>query len=498
MALTLDKAFNPRHNSIGFLRWLMAFAVIFSHAGPLAGFYGSKNLGTQWSDEQSFGGVAVGGFFFLSGFLITKSRMGRSTIFRFFWRRILRIFPAFWAALLLTAFVLAPIAWWHVHGTIRGYVSSPEQSPLTYVANNMWLRLHQDNIAGLGEGLPLAQCCGYDWNGSAWTLLYEFKGYILVGVLGLFGMLGYRLIGSLAFGLMLLLNTLTFLSVNANIAILDPLMKNFYNIMVLTPFFFGMIFALWGDKIPIDDRLAMAAGGVAFYTYFIASGWNVYGQFAFLYVLMWAAVRLPLQNWERFGDLSYGIYIYAWPIQQFVAFFGVFKLGWIGYHVIVVALCHVAAYLSWHLLEKRALSLKNWTPRWLAYLLARLDPLLTKIKRVIVNPDYSSTHYAHVMRQDAAALAEDRREDALVSHDPAERVHLDDHHHHHDHHDGGQNGDGANPAGMHQPPAASESPPSSPSSSSPPSSSAPGKEDDGSRTDGAPDKEPELQSRGAP
>ena len=94
MALTLEKAFNPRHNSIGFLRWLMAFAVIFSHAGPLAGYYGSKNLGTQWSDEQSFGGVAVAGFFFLSGFLITKSRMGRSTIFRFFWRRSLRIFPA--------------------------------------------------------------------------------------------------------------------------------------------------------------------------------------------------------------------------------------------------------------------------------------------------------------------------------------------------------------------------------------------------------------------
>ena len=95
MALTLDKAFNPRHNSIGFLRWLMAFAVIFSHAGPLAGFYGGKNLGTQWSDEQSFGGIAVAGFFFISGFLITKSRMGRSTIFRFFWRRTLRIFPAF-------------------------------------------------------------------------------------------------------------------------------------------------------------------------------------------------------------------------------------------------------------------------------------------------------------------------------------------------------------------------------------------------------------------
>jgi len=427
MALTLDKAFNPRHNSIGFLRWLMAFAVIFSHAGPLAGFYGGKNLGTQWSDEQSFGGIAVAGFFFISGFLITKSRMGRSTIFRFFWRRTLRIFPAFWTALLLVAFVLAPVAWWHVNGTIRGYVSSPVESPLTYFANNMWLSLNQENIAGLGQGLPLSQCCGYDWNGSAWTLLYEFKGYFLIGVMGLFGILGYRKLASLAFLLMLTLNTLTFLSVNANIAILDPLMSDFYSIMVLTPFFFGMMFALWGDKIPIDDRLAMAAGAIAVFTYFIASGWNVYGQFAFLYVLMWCAVRLPLQNWERFGDLSYGIYIYAWPIQQFAAFFGVYQLGWLGYHAVVVALCHVAAYISWHVIERPALGLKNWTPRWLAAALARLKPVELRVKHAIVNPDYSSTHFARLLRHDGAALAAERRADDLVSHEPEDRIDLSPH-----------------------------------------------------------------------
>src|SRR6478735_3203794 len=113
--ISLKDAFNPRSNSIGFLRWALAFVVIFSHAGPLGGFYGGQSLGNQWTDQQSFGGVAVAGFFFLSGFLITKSRMGRRTVFRFFWRRSLRIFPAFWAALLFTAFVLAPIAFWHVN-----------------------------------------------------------------------------------------------------------------------------------------------------------------------------------------------------------------------------------------------------------------------------------------------------------------------------------------------------------------------------------------------
>lgn len=422
MALTLDKAFQPRHNSIGFLRWLMAFAVIFSHAGPLAGFYDYKNLGTQWSDEQSFGGVAVAGFFFLSGFLITKSRMGRSTIFRYFWRRGLRIFPAFWAALALTAFVLAPLAWLHVNGTIRGYFSSPTESPLTYFSNNMWLKMNQANIAQMGDGTPLAACCGKEWNGSAWTLFYEFRGYIAIGVLGLFGVLGYRKIASLAFLAMLVMNSLTFFSVNANIAIIDPLMRNFFNVMLLTPFFFGMMFALWGDKIPIDDRLALAAGAIAFFTYFIASGWNIYGQFGFLYVLMWAAVRLPLQNWERFGDFSYGIYIYAWPIQMLLAFYGIQNWGWVPYHVIVILLVHLAAFVSWHTLEKRALALKSWTPAVMSRFFVATGPLTARVKTAMVNPDFSSTHFAHELRHDAAALKADRRADELVSHDVEDRV----------------------------------------------------------------------------
>lgn len=425
MALTVNESFNPRSNSIGFLRWLMAFLVIFSHAGPLAGFYGSKNLGVQWSDEQSFGGVAVAGFLFLSGFLITRSRQGKSTIFRFFWARFLRIFPAFWAALIVTAFVIAPIAWWHVHGTLSGYFSAPTESPLTYFSNNMTLRLHQRNIAGMGHEVPLAACCGYDWNGSAWTLLYEFKGYFIIGVLGLFGIFGYRKLAVSAFGGILLLNTVTFLNIGVKNAVIEPLLKDFFNIMLLTPFLFGMVFALYGDKIKIDDRIAVAAGSIAIFTYFFASGWNIYGQFGFLYVLMWCAVRLPLTNWERFGDMSYGLYIYAWPIMQLAAFFHVQTRGWFVYHLVITVACHIAAYISWHLLEKRALSLKRWTPQWLAAIMAAFHPLVERTKRRLVVPEYSSSHFAKVMRHDAAALAAENGD--LVTHDIESRLHTDHH-----------------------------------------------------------------------
>lgn len=140
--------FDPRSNSIGFIRWLLAFMVIFSHAGPLGNFYGGRDLGTQWSEEQSFGGVAVAGFFFFSGFLITKSRLGRSTTARYFWRRVLRIMPAFWTTFLFTAFVLGPIAFMREEGTLSGYFTAQEDSPFTYISNNLFLILNQPNIAG--------------------------------------------------------------------------------------------------------------------------------------------------------------------------------------------------------------------------------------------------------------------------------------------------------------------------------------------------------------
>ena len=400
MAVTLAEAFDPRSNSIGFLRWLMAFLVIFSHAGPLGGFYGGEDLGTQISSEQSLGGVAVAGFFFFSGFLITRSRMGRANIFRYFWRRILRIFPAFWTALLFTVVVLAPIAWRIEKGTFSGYLSAAQESPLTYFVNNMWLELNQRNIAGLGSQLPYAVNHGaYDWNGSAWTLIYEFRGYILIGFLGLFGFLANRWLGGIVgFGI-IVLNAMTW-SGTGNVASINPHLANPFNVMFLAPFALGMLFTLFADKIPVDDRLAVAGLALALYTY-DAGGWNVYGQYAFCYVLMWVAIRFTaVRNWEKPGDFSYGVYIFAWPVMTLAAFFGLQDHGWLLYHLVIVAVVHVLAFLSWHLIEQPAMALKNWTPRWLKNLEYRNKDRVSAIKRLIVNPRYSSTRFAATLRKD--------------------------------------------------------------------------------------------------
>ncbi len=380
MTVTLAQAFNPRANSIGFVRWLMAFMVIFSHAGPLAGFYGGQDLGTQFSTEQSLGGVAVCGFFFLSGFLISKSRMGSASTPRFFWRRIMRIIPAWWVTLLVVAFVFGPIAWIREAGTIDGYFNAVIDNPLTYFVNNMFLILNQPSIAGMGTSIPFYTLHGgFEWNGSAWTLAFEFAAYIVVGVLGMVGALRHRIVGGVVAVIIITFATFQWLRVG-ELNQASFVFSDFRLLLLLAPFAFGMLFALFGDKIPLDDRLAVAAITIALFTY-AKGGWLVFGQYAFCYFLIWFAIRATkLQRWEKFGDFSYGIYIIAWPLMQFAAYFGLQNQGWIVYHLVIVIGCHIYAFLSWHLIEKPAMSLKNWTPRWVTWIYAKLDPLFERVR----------------------------------------------------------------------------------------------------------------------
>ncbi len=377
---SLATAFDPRNNAIGFLRWLLAFMVIFSHAGPIAGFYGGKDLGTQWSTEQSLGGVAVCGFFFLSGFLITRSKMGRTTTPRFFWHRFMRIFPGWFLALLVTAYALAPIAYWQENGTWDGFWNAQSESPFTYFSNNFTLVLGQLNIAGMGTSTPLYQGSGIlDWNGSAWTLGFEFAAYIFVAVLGVVGALANKVVGGIAAGAIIALAMMQWLGLGS-LPGLFPWLADFRVLLLMAPFAWGILFCLFVDKVPIDDRLGIACVLIAGYTY-AKGGWLVVGQYAFCYALIWFAVRAKwLNRWDKYGDLSYGIYIIGWPLMWFATYFGLQERGLIVYHVVVILGCHVYAYLSWHLIERPAMSIKNWTPAWYLALLARTETARLNVK----------------------------------------------------------------------------------------------------------------------
>ena len=93
--------------------------------------------------------------------------------------------------------------------------------------------------------------------------------------------------------------------------------------MLLAPFAFGMLVRALGQvRSRSPAGWPRSASRVALYTY-DQGGWNVGGQYGLLYFLMWGAIRwTKLQHWEKFGDFSYGVYIFAWPLMMFACYFG--------------------------------------------------------------------------------------------------------------------------------------------------------------------------------
>ena len=126
----------------------------------------------------------MGGFFVLSGFLITRSYETVSSVGRFIWHRFLRIFPAFWTCLVVTAFGLAPLAFAYQHGTLHHYFAEIP-APWSYVTSNFLLAIYQQRIGTVFAHVPSP----FDTNLSLWTLSPEFFCYLCVAALGIVGVI---------------------------------------------------------------------------------------------------------------------------------------------------------------------------------------------------------------------------------------------------------------------------------------------------------------------
>ncbi|UQX88186.1 acyltransferase [Jatrophihabitans telluris] len=355
----LSDVFSGRSNSLGFLRWVFATLVVVDHSFPIGGFNGGVDPTWKWSRSQdSLGGIAVGGFFVVSGFLVTRSWFTSRGTLRFLWRRFLRIFPGFWVCLIVTAFLLAPIAWRHERGGLTGVYSVGQDSVWHYISANFWLTMHQYNIAGLFTHTPYGRT-GYPaaWDGSLWTLIYEFKCYLFLAVLGLVGLLRYRrvVLGLTAASYALMLS---WLIDPAWASKLLPMLSDVYVARFLFLFLLGSTIAFYADSLLIDDRIGILAVLLGLYSLH-HGGWLLIGYPCLAYAIVWLAIRLPLQGFERIGDLSYGTYIYAFPLQMLLAEYGLQRHGPAIFVLASIALAGVAALLSWHLVEKHALRLKN-------------------------------------------------------------------------------------------------------------------------------------------
>ena len=114
----------------------------------------------------------------LSGFLITRSRL-RTSPGDYLLHRVARIYPAFVVVLVVTAFVFAPIALLIEQGSLAGFFTTPV-TPFQYMWGNLTLYIDHYSIGATLQTVPYPGA----WNGSLWTLFYEFLCYIVIWVLG--------------------------------------------------------------------------------------------------------------------------------------------------------------------------------------------------------------------------------------------------------------------------------------------------------------------------
>ena len=340
---TLAAAFDPRVNALNFLRLALATSVIVGHAAGLTGF----DLG-RWQDLIL--NLPVDGFFALSGFLITRSWDRRPIWGRYLWHRALRIFPAFWVCLVVTAFVIAPMGTWLMQGSLDGFWGTPH-GPFSYVWKNSLLYMNQYGIDPYQNG----------WNIPLWTLYWEFLCYLGLGVLGVLGIVPRHrrlvLVILLVLWAVLLTRTL-FPHLDAQYFATRSRQD-----IVRLPFMFlcGSVLYLYSARIPLTRGLATLALALFLASYLLLPDFRVAGGLPLAYLLLWLGVHLPVRIGLR-TDVSYGMYIYGWPMQQMLLIFGWGSVAWLAFSALSVAVTVPLAFASWSGVERWALRLKNWTP----------------------------------------------------------------------------------------------------------------------------------------
>lgn len=343
--MRLGQLSDSRDNNFNLIRILAAGAVVVSHAFPIALGAGAAEPFEE-ATGRSLGWIAVAIFFAISGFLITRSFDRKSRITRWLSARVARLFPGLFVMLVLTALLYGPV---FTALPANAYFTDP--ATYAYVPRNLSLAFLQFDLPGVFAGNPLPGAI----NGSLWTLVHEVACYAGVLALGLCGVLGSRRGFALFCGLYLAV--LLASSIPTIEAAIPGRLVLFRDLSL--PFVFGMALYHWRDQVPLSwlACAALAAAAAMLRT-------TPFFEFVFIpaiaYATFVAAYRITgrVRAYNRLGDYSYGLYIYAFPMQQAIASVA-------GPHsplvniLFALPMALLLAIVSWHWVENPALERRN-------------------------------------------------------------------------------------------------------------------------------------------
>lgn len=338
-----------RRNNFDLLRLLAAISVIFSHAYLIAeGTQDNEPFYRLTGQQSPLGVVGVFIFFTMSGFLVTQSFETTKSPLRYAAKRLLRIYPGYIACLLVLGFVLGPLV---TSLPLAEYLSHPRFR--TFLIWNLMMDPNQNELPGVAfTGNPVGQVV----DGPLWTLPCELMMYALVMLLGMARLLTFKMLGFLL--------VIGLICIGFDTTKSDDLMGS---VGWLMPFFVAgvALYKLQGTRL-FDGKWALLALVGLILSAMVGKMGLPFPPFILLfpifgsYLTIWLALnqRLPVIPAAKFGDFSYGLYIYGWPAEQLLAWISGGTLATLPLFLGALVLSLGLSALSWHLIEKRALRLK--------------------------------------------------------------------------------------------------------------------------------------------
>jgi peptidoglycan/LPS O-acetylase OafA/YrhL len=308
---SMASPWDQRSNNFDFLRLALAVLVIYSHSFPLGlGTEDAEPVRRVTHGQMTGGAIAVDLFFIMSGFLITASAERSRTMHEYLKKRVKRIYPAFLALALVTLVVFLPLS----GGRILPFAWVPRVGDFVIQT----LRLREFDYAGAFAGNPFPDVI----NGSTWSIQYEFWCYIGVALLTLAGLLRRRMV---VLGLFLLSLCISVAWVAFGIVRGGEWLNVLFGspqlwARLLPLYLAGMVFYLFRERIPLNGGIALAAAAAlaigAWTTYGCTVAFPIAGTYLVFYLAY--APWLRVHGVGRYGDFSYGTYLYAFPVEQLV------------------------------------------------------------------------------------------------------------------------------------------------------------------------------------
>ncbi|MFM2667058.1 acyltransferase [Vibrio mediterranei] len=348
-AVNIERHLDNKENNLNLVRMLAACLVLISHSYAI--YFGEPNLEPlRVLTGLSIGDMSVNAFFVISGFLLHRSITYDFNFTKFAINRVLRIYPALTIAVTFSVFVIGILA---TELNVRDYLTSTSVYHYLFKNSSLFFGL-ESRLPEVFNKQPLSATV----NGSLWSLPYEIKMYAVLFLTTYILSKAFQneleeklnVVFSIALAVLLVL---MFANQFSNIYKGEFLRLSYF-------FVFGQCIYIFRRYVKVNLKITILCIVSLILAMKISQQNFILIYYILSPVLLMNVVFLNMpviKNYNKVGDYSYGMYLYAFPIQQYIVFSNK-NLSFFEMTITSFIFTLIMAVISWHIIEAKFLKFK--------------------------------------------------------------------------------------------------------------------------------------------